>query len=305
MTWFAAGRLRPRPPARIEITSTVGPSSVGERGQQILALPGVEAAVEEADALAELPLEVRHEPVEAGVLREDERLVAGRHVLEQLEQPVELAGAAVQRLAGREHHLRVVADLLQLAEHREHGATAAEAVVGVARAARDEADFSWRNAAVVEEGGRVAAALVTYPIGDTAEPLDGLGPIVATLQALENRALGSQYVNVLAVYPEFRRRGHARRLLEEAERRAGGRPLSLIVEDSNAAARRLYEDFGFRVAAEVPMVKEDWQSDGTAWVLMLRPAAQASQPASSVLHWEAAGSSLPVRGPNPSGLKYS
>jgi ribosomal protein S18 acetylase RimI-like enzyme len=146
--------------------------------------------------------------------------------------------------------------------------------IGVARAARDEADFSWRNAAVIEDGGRVAAALVTYPIGDTPEPLEGLGPIVATLQALENRALGSQYVNVLAVYPEFRRRGHARRLLEEAERRAGGRPLSLIVEDGNVAARRLYDAFGFRVAAEVPMVKEDWQSDGTAWVLMLRPAAQ-------------------------------
>lgn len=147
--------------------------------------------------------------------------------------------------------------------------------VGVARAARDDADFSWRNAVVVEDGGRVAAALVTYPIGDEPEPLDGLGPIVGTLQALENRALGSQYVNVLAVYPEFRRRGYGRRLLEEAARRAGGRPLSLIVEDGNVAARRLYEDFGFRVGAEVPMVKEDWQSEGTAWVLMLRPAAKA------------------------------
>ena len=85
--------------------------------------------MEEADALAELLLEVRHEPVEAGVLREDERLVPGRHELEQLEQPVELAGAAVQRLAGGDHHLRVVADLLQLAEHRQHGAAPAEAVV--------------------------------------------------------------------------------------------------------------------------------------------------------------------------------
>jgi ribosomal protein S18 acetylase RimI-like enzyme len=147
--------------------------------------------------------------------------------------------------------------------------------IGIARAARDDADFSWRNAVVLEDGGRVIAALVTYPIGDAPEPLDGLGPIVGTLQALENRALGSQYVNVLAVYPEFRRRGYGRRLLAEAERQAGARPLSLIVEDGNAAARQLYEDFGFRVAAETPMVKEDWKSEGTAWVLMLRPAAKA------------------------------
>lgn len=147
--------------------------------------------------------------------------------------------------------------------------------VGVARARRDEADFSWRNTAVIEVGGRVAGALVTYPIPDEPEPLEELGPIVRTLQALENQALGSQYVNVLAVYDEFRRRGYGRRLLEEAERRAGARPLSLIVADRNAGARRLYEAFGFRVAAEVAMEKEGWQSDSTAWVLMLRPAQQA------------------------------
>lgn len=146
--------------------------------------------------------------------------------------------------------------------------------VGVARAARDGADYSWRNAAVVEVSGRVAAAVVSYPIGDTPEPLDGLGPILRTLQALENRALGSHYVNVLAVYPEFRRRGFARALLAEAARRAGARPLSLIVEDTNAAARRLYDDFGFRPLAEVPMEKEDWTSDGDAWVLMIRPVPQ-------------------------------
>lgn len=143
--------------------------------------------------------------------------------------------------------------------------------IGVARAARDDAGFSWRNAAVVEVDGRVAAALVAYQVGDTPQPLEGLGPLVGTLQALEDRAPGSQYVNVLAVYPEFRRRGFARRLLEEAERRAGPRPLSLIVEDANTAARELYESFGFRTAAEVPMAKEDWQSDGTAWILMIRP----------------------------------
>ncbi|MFT3974621.1 MAG: GNAT family N-acetyltransferase [Amaricoccus sp.] len=144
--------------------------------------------------------------------------------------------------------------------------------IGIARASRDNSGFSWTNATVAEIDGRVAAALVTCPIGDTPEPLDGLGPIVATLQALENRALGSQYVNVLAVYPEFRRRGLGRRLLAEAARLAGPRRLSLIVEDANANARRLYESFGFRVADEAPMAKEDWQTDGTTWILMERPA---------------------------------
>ena len=66
-------------------------------------------------------------PVEARVLREDERLVVVRHRLEQLDEALELAGAPGERATGREEHLGVVADLLQLAQHREHGAAAAEA----------------------------------------------------------------------------------------------------------------------------------------------------------------------------------
>ena len=84
--------------------------------------------MEEADAAAEPLLEVRHEPVEARVLREDERLVALRHLLEQLQQPLQLSRAAVERLSRRDQHLGVVAHLLQVAEHREHGAAAAETV---------------------------------------------------------------------------------------------------------------------------------------------------------------------------------
>ena len=102
---------------------------MGERLDELVALTRGQAAVEEADLAAEAPVQVRHEPVEAGVLREDERLVVGRHRLEQLDQALELAGAARERPAGREHHLRVVAHLLQLAQHREHGAAPAEAAL--------------------------------------------------------------------------------------------------------------------------------------------------------------------------------
>ena len=74
-------------------------------------------------------MQVRHEPVEPRVLREDERLVVARHRLEQLDEALQLARAAGERPAGREHHLRVVAHLLQLAQHREHRAAAAEAAL--------------------------------------------------------------------------------------------------------------------------------------------------------------------------------
>jgi ribosomal protein S18 acetylase RimI-like enzyme len=144
--------------------------------------------------------------------------------------------------------------------------------VGIRRAARDEGAFSWRNAMVAELDGRMAGALVGYRIGDAPEPLDELPAMFRPLQELENRALGTYYVNVLATYPEFRRRGVATRLLEEAGRQgAGARGSSLIVADGNAAARRLYLGFGFREVAEAPIVKEGWRNGSTAWVLMLSP----------------------------------
>lgn len=143
--------------------------------------------------------------------------------------------------------------------------------VGVRRAARDAGAFSWRNAVVAEVGGRVAGAVIAYEIA-AAEPLDGVPPLFRPLQALENRAVGTTYVNVLAVYPAFRRRGVARALLDAACA-AGTAGASLIVADANVPARRLYEARGFNEAAREPVVREGgWTSDSADWVLMLAPA---------------------------------
>lgn len=151
--------------------------------------------------------------------------------------------------------------------------------VGARRVARDEGSFSWRNATVAEVAGTLAGMLVTYRVGDAPEPLDELPPIARPLQALENRALGTQYVNILATFPAFRRRGVASRLLAEAAARGAGLPgISLIVADRNAAAHRLYEASGFRETARLPIVKEDWRCDSDFWLLMIRPAGPLETP---------------------------
>ncbi|MBP7001607.1 GNAT family N-acetyltransferase [Amaricoccus sp.] len=148
--------------------------------------------------------------------------------------------------------------------------------VGTRRAARDAGTFSWRNGAMATIGGATAGALVGYRIA-AAEPVEEAPPIFRPLQALENRAVGAWYVNILAAYPAFRRRGVATALLGEAARRDGGRGgLALIVADGNAAALRAYEAFGFAAVSAEPIVTEPgWTSRSGCWLLMRRPASPA------------------------------
>ncbi len=147
--------------------------------------------------------------------------------------------------------------------------------VGRRRARREEGAFSYRNAVVLEQDGRVAACLIGYSLPDAPELIDynEIPAMFVPLQELENLAPGTWYVNVLASYPEQRSRGHGSALLAWAEEIAaagGRRGLSIIVADANIRARRLYERRGYRETARRPMVKEDWQNPSQEWVLLVK-----------------------------------
>ncbi len=128
---------------------------------------------------------------------------------------------------------------------------------------------------VVDFGDGAVASLTSHPIGTEPEPIDDDCPaLFRPLLELENQALESWYVNILACYPEFRGRGLGSRLLNVAEQMArdeGLRRMSLIVGDNNAGARRLYERHGYAEAASRPSVKEGWTSETARWVLLIKP----------------------------------
>ncbi len=146
--------------------------------------------------------------------------------------------------------------------------------IGRRRARRDAGAYSWRNTVIREIDGRVAAALIGYPLPDEPDPIDPDMPAMfMPLQELENLAPGTWYVNILATYPEHRGKGCGAALLEIAGTFAAAslrRGLSLIVSDANTGARRLYERLGYTERATRPMVKESWENDGENWVLMVR-----------------------------------
>lgn len=147
--------------------------------------------------------------------------------------------------------------------------------IGRERARRESGGFSYRNAVVRVEDSRAVACLVGYPLDDAPAPVDysGLPPMFVPLQQLEDMAPGTWYVNVLATYPEYRGRGYGSELLAVAEAMAqdlGKRGLSIIVADSNSGARRLYERQGYVEQARRPMIKENWESPGSNWVLLVK-----------------------------------
>ena len=137
---------------------------------------------------------------------------------------------------------------------------------------REEGSFSYRHTIVAEIDGELAGCLVTYVLPEDPEPIDydEMPPIFVPIQELEDSAPSTQYVSVLAAYPQYRNLGVGSGLLKIAEKEGDGRAMSIIVSDGNPNARRLYERVGYVAERDQKMVKEDWKGEGKNWILMIK-----------------------------------
>jgi ribosomal protein S18 acetylase RimI-like enzyme len=156
---------------------------------------------------------------------------------------------------------------------REPGQSVME--VGRARAARSEGGFSYRNAIVAEIDGEVAACLVDYRLDDPYDTgdLSEVPEMVRPLVALEAKAPGSWYINVLAAFPEFRGQGIGARLLSLAEERGRAqkaKSASIIVASENTGAMRLYARTGYHEVARARVIEFPGCAHGGDWVLMVK-----------------------------------
>jgi ribosomal protein S18 acetylase RimI-like enzyme len=154
--------------------------------------------------------------------------------------------------------------------------------LGRERARREQGGFSYRNSVVAEVDGEVAAGLVGYRLDDPYDLEGSLAEtpdIVRPLVRLEAKAPGSWYVNVLATFPEYRRRGIGARLLaiaEEKAREQGARSLSVIVGSWNDGAARLYGGAGYETVAKEKAILFPGCPHQGDWVLMVRSMAGSS-----------------------------
>ena len=143
--------------------------------------------------------------------------------------------------------------------------------IGAQRAARDDGSFSWRNGHVAVYQGRAVGTVIDYELTEAALPGVDVPDYLRPLCELEFSAVGSRYINILAVSPDMRRRGVARALVEDVAARTD-RDLTLIVRSGNARAMSFYESEGFTPQAALPTGRGGPPHLDGEWRLMRRPS---------------------------------
>lgn len=148
--------------------------------------------------------------------------------------------------------------------------------VGRERILSDDHVLSHRRMVAAKVDGVLAGMLLDYALSEpnSAADIADAGPVIGPLLRLENRVPGCWYVNMLAVFRQYRGMGIGRHLLDESDKRAaaaGKSEMGIIVEDDNPA-RRLYEFFGFEAVGTEPFSPFDGSlKTGGEWVVMRRP----------------------------------
>lgn len=121
-------------------------------------------------------------------------------------------------------------------------------------AARDDSQYSYKNAIVAEFDGKPAGAIIGYdgarlhelrrPLFELMEKRTG-----RTVEIEDETSAGEFYADSLAVLPEYRGRGVGRALLADVCRRAfenGFCKVGLLVDVTNPKAEAMYASLGFR-----------------------------------------------------------
>jgi ribosomal protein S18 acetylase RimI-like enzyme len=96
---------------------------------------------------------------------------------------------------------------------------------------------------------------------------------VAELGELEELAVDSYYINLIAVFPQHRRSGAGRALVAEAERlarQARMTRLSLCTYEADASLMSFYVNLGFTVRERRPIRANPFFPSSGNWVLLVR-----------------------------------
>ena len=142
---------------------------------------------------------------------------------------------------------------------------------------RSGTTMCFSNAIIAEEGDAVLGGLHAYPVEaqahDPADPLIAEDRLSVIKPFGELHCTGGYYIVAVALYPEARNKGIAKRLLQQAESNAknqGFEQISLHVFEQNNVARSLYTRIGYQEQARRPVVAHPRIKYGGDIVLMTK-----------------------------------
>jgi ribosomal protein S18 acetylase RimI-like enzyme len=147
--------------------------------------------------------------------------------------------------------------------------------VGRLEMLRDDTEFGWHNCTMAESDGEVVGMLLGYRKPDAFEPVPPeVTGFMRPIEELEAEANGTWFISMLGVHVGWRGKGVGSQLLEVADVKrdaTAANGVSLIVEDTNDGARRLYERHGYAVRKSRPMVRfAGGGPAGRDWLLMVK-----------------------------------
>lgn len=155
---------------------------------------------------------------------------------------------------------------------RQTDSTRDAMTVGREQVADEDSVFSWTKASVAVADGRLAGMIMTHLTGDTPGWFTEDTPAVfRPLATLEHAAPATRLIDAVCVLEPFRHRGVASALIKDAEMRPGANGMSFVTHDRNEAGRDFFAHLGYRDITRAPLIRADWQTYATEWVLMRKP----------------------------------
>ncbi len=143
--------------------------------------------------------------------------------------------------------------------------------VGVRLAKKDHGTFSWANAVVAEVDGEIAGMMISHITAETAEPFsEETHPTLRPILSLENQALETRFISLIATFSDFHGQRVAKHLAKFAYDHKGKCGLSAVVTDNNEAGLNFYQELGFELTANAPVISTNWDTDSQRWHLLTK-----------------------------------
>ena len=139
----------------------------------------------------------------------------------------------------------------------------------------EDAPFAWKNSVVAEVDGIIAGAANGYVMQPPEPDYEKNNPEqIIPVMELFSLVAGYWLVDSLAVYSKYRGEGIGARLLDncfERARNAACNCISLVAEDSNMSALKLYQSRGFVEKDQRPYIPFSENSKTQNWLLFTAP----------------------------------